>query len=84
MVTSRKPRSPRRRGERRPGETLEQLFQRLMATENIDPWTPLNFTLAEARYVGKRVYETGDPSTPTGEEVMKDFYGDWSEDESND
>jgi hypothetical protein len=83
MVASRRPATPRKRGERRPGETLEEMFQRLMR-DDADAWEPLDFTLAEARYVGRRIYETGDPSTPTGEEVMKDFYGDWSEDEPAD
>jgi hypothetical protein len=78
MVVSRKP-AKKRRGERRPGETLEQMFQRLLKDDS-DPWKPVNFTIEEARYVGRRIYETGDPSSPTGEEVMRDFYGDWSED----
>jgi hypothetical protein len=82
MVASRKPaRAKRKAGERRPGETLEAMFQRLL---NDGTTEPLQFTLAEARYVGRRIYETGDPTTPTGEEVMKDFYGDWYEDEPTD
>lgn len=82
MVASRKPaRTKRKTGERRPGETLEAMFQRLLLDQSTEP---LAFTLEEARYVGRRIYETGDPTTPTGEAVMKDFYGDWSEDEPTD
>jgi hypothetical protein len=77
MVASRKPGA---RGERRPNETLKDMFQRLL-NDPSDDMKPLNFTLGEARYVGRRIYETGDPSEPTGEEVMRDFYGDWSEDD---
>ena len=44
----------------------------------------MKLTKREARYFGRRLWETGDPSEPTGEEVMRDFYGDWSEDETGD
>ena len=77
MVASRKPR-PRTKGERRTGEALEQMFQRLLHEAKPHPH---RFTLAEARYVGRRIWETGDPRSPTGEEVMRDFYGDWTEDD---
>jgi hypothetical protein len=78
MVTSRKP-LKKRTGERR-GETLEQMFQRLLQDES---GRRLRLTLEEARYLGRRIWETGDAGTPTGEEVMRDFYGDWSEDEAS-
>jgi hypothetical protein len=77
MVSTRKPKS-RKMGERRPGESLEDMFQRLLANDSPQRH---RFTKAEARYVGRRLWETGDPTSPSGEEVMRDFYGDWSEDQ---
>jgi hypothetical protein len=77
MVASRKPATRRRRGERRPGETLEAMYERIMGGPVVER---LSFTKDEARFVLRRVSETGDPSTPSGEEVMRDFYGDWSAD----
>ncbi len=76
MVASRKPR-PRTKGERRPGETLEQMFQRTLRAR---VGTRHAFSKAEARYVLRRLWETGDPaSSPPGDEVVKRFYGLWPE-----
>jgi hypothetical protein len=82
MVASRKPApKPKKSGERRPGESLEEMFQRLLVDQDE---RPLSFTLAEARYVGRRIAETPNPDPRTGNEVMAEFYGDWSQDTPSD
>jgi hypothetical protein len=81
MVTTRKPKAPTRakRSTPRKRETLEEKFQRVLA-EPVDAPFP-KLTKREARYFLRRLAETGDPNSPSGVEVMKEFYGDWSEDE---
>ena len=76
MVASRKPNPapPKRR------ETLAEKFDRVMA-EPVG--VPLKFTKREARYFLKRLAGS-DPDAPSGLEVMRDFYGDWSEDDVDD
>ena len=79
MVASRKPKP---RGERRPDETLEEMYQRIIA----DPGDGLyNFTEEEAIYVLDRLAERPrDPNAMSGNEVVKRFYGLWPEPESAD
>ncbi len=77
MVTSRKPRSksdhPRR-------ETVAEKFKRVMAEPPETSFPRL--TKREARYFLKRLAGS-DPNAPSGEETMRDFYGDWSEDDES-
>jgi hypothetical protein len=68
MVASRKPKHAA--GRRR--ESMEQKFQRIMR-EPVD--APIKMTQREARYFARRLWETGNPKSPSGEEVMRDFYG---------
>jgi len=68
MVASRKPKQTD--GSRR--ETLEAKFQRIMR-EPVD--APIKMTTREARFFARRLWETGDPSEPSGTAVMRDFYG---------
>lgn len=73
MVASPKP----ARGERRPNESMEAMFRRLLVAGE---QTSFEFTADEASYVMRRLYETGDPaSSPPGDEVVKRFYGLWPE-----
>jgi hypothetical protein len=68
MVASRKPKhapKPHR-------ETLEEKFQRVLA-EPVG--APVKMTKREARFFARRLWESGDPSTPTGDEVIRKFYG---------
>lgn len=51
---------------------MEEKFQRLMR-EPLD--APVKMTQREARYFARRLWETGDPKSPSGERVMRDFYG---------
>ncbi len=47
------------------------------------PSTPIGkLTKREARYFLKKLAGS-DPNAPSGEEVMRDFYGDWSEDDES-
>ena len=85
MVTTRKPksnpaakrRSPAKRapdskrGAPRKRETLEAKFQRVLS-EPVD--APIEMTKHEARYFLRRLWETGDPNSRSGVEVMNDFY----------
>ena len=77
MVSSRKSRTapghPRR-------ETLAEKFERIRAEPVGTPIPKL--TKREARYFLKRLAGS-DPDAPSGEEVMRDFYGDWSEDDES-
>jgi hypothetical protein len=75
MVTSRKPRPKSGRPRR---ETLAQKFERILAEPLGTPFPKM--TKREARYFLKRL-SGSDPDAPSGEEVMREFYGDWSEDE---
>jgi len=68
MVASRKPKQPAT--PRR--ETLEAKFQRIMG-EPVG--APIKMTAREARFFTRRLWETGDPSAPNGDAVMRDFYG---------
>lgn len=77
MVTSRKPR-PKTVHPRR--ETLSEKFERVMANRPETPFPKL--TKREARYFLKRLAGS-DPGAPSGEKVMRDFYGDWSEDDES-
>ena len=74
MVASRKPKAapPKRR------ETLAEKFDRVMAEPVETPFPEL--TKREAYYFLKRLAGS-DPNAPSGLEVMRDFYGDWSEDD---
>ena len=77
MVISRKPRlksDPPRR------ETLAEKFERVMAEPPETSFPRL--TKREARYFLKRLAGS-DPDAPSGEDVMRDFYGDWSEDDES-
>ena len=70
MVAAQKPKaSPRRH------ETLEAKFDRVMAQP---PGTPMKLTKREASYFLKRLAGS-DPDAPSGEEVMREFRGDWGE-----
>ena len=72
MVAARKPKaSPRRH------ETLEAKFDRVMAEP---PGTPMKLTKREASYFLKRLAGS-DPDAPSGEQVLRDFWGDGSDDE---
>ena len=72
MVAARKPKaSPHRH------ETLEAKFDRVMAEP---PGTPMKLTKREASYFLKRLAGS-DPDAPSGEEVMREFWGDGSDDE---
>jgi hypothetical protein len=73
MVASRKPKAAASR--RKKPETLEETYQRILS-EPID--APINLTKRQARYILRRLFETGDPkSGPPGDEVVKRFYGLW-------
>jgi len=74
MVTSRKPR-PKTGHPRR--ETLAEKFERILAEPVGTPFPKM--TKREARYFLKRL-SGSDPDAPSGEQVMHDFYGDWSDD----
>jgi hypothetical protein len=75
MVTVRKARKP---APSRHRETLAEKFERVLA-EPIDAPFP-KLTKREARYFLRRLAGS-DPDAPSGEQVMRDFWGDWSEDE---
>ena len=75
MVTSRKPRPKTAHPHR---ETLAEKFERVMAEPPETAFPKL--TKREASYFLKRLAGS-DPNAPSGEEVMRDFYGDWSEDD---
>jgi len=68
MVASRKPKQPATPHR----ETLEDKFQRIMR-EPVG--APIKMTKREARFFARRLWETGDPSAPSGDAVMRDFYG---------
>lgn len=70
MVASRKPRRPARK---RDDATLEATFQRLLALPADAPFPKL--TERQARYFARRLWEIGEPATPSGTEVMRAFYG---------
>ncbi len=70
MVASRKPRT---KSTHRPSETLAEKFARVMAEPVGAPFPKL--TKREARYFLRRLYETGDRGAPTGDAVMRAFYG---------
>lgn len=73
MVESRRPKAaPHKRRE-----TLAGKFARVMA-EPVG--VPIKLTKREARYFLKQLAGS-DPDAPSGLEVMRDFYGDWSEDD---
>jgi hypothetical protein len=74
MVASRKPRKTAASKRRR--ETLEEKFERVLA-EPVG--APMKLTKREALYFLKRLAGS-DPNAPSGDEVMRSFYGDWSED----
>ena len=60
--------------------SLAEKFERVMAEPPETPFPKL--TKREARYFLKRLAGS-DPKAPSGEEVMRDFYGDWSEDDES-
>jgi hypothetical protein len=68
MVASRRPKAPARKHP----ETLEAKFQRIMR-EPVG--APIKMTTREARFFARRLWETGDPSAPSGDTVMRNFYG---------
>lgn len=72
MVTARKP--AKKHTARR--ETLAEKFDRVTA-EPIG--APVKLTKREARYFLRRLAGS-DPNAPSGEDVMRNFYGDWAED----
>ena len=76
MVASRKPRSapPKRR------ETLAEKFERVMAEPPDAPFPKLS--KREAMYFLKRLAGSN-PNAPSSEQVLRDFWGDWSEDEES-
>ncbi|HYM15154.1 MAG TPA: hypothetical protein VEZ14_06310 [Dehalococcoidia bacterium] len=78
MVASRK---PRKATPGHPRETLEETFQRLIALPLDAPFPKL--TEREARYFLQRLAGSN-PAAPSGIEVLRAFYGDWSEDEIDD
>ena len=76
MVVSRRP-APKAPPHR---ETLAAKFTRVMAEPSGTPIGKL--TKREARYFLKKIAGS-DPNAPSGEEVMRAFYGDWSEDDES-
>jgi hypothetical protein len=79
MVSSSKPRTRTKRAPRK-RETLPQKFDRIM-TEPADAPFP-KLTKREAYYFLRRLAGSN-PDAPPSEEVLRDFWGDWSEDEDN-
>ena len=76
MVVSRRP-APKAPPHR---ETLAAKFTRVMAEP---PGTPfLKLTKREARYFLRKLAGS-DPDAPSGEEVMRNFYGDWADDDES-
>jgi hypothetical protein len=73
MVASRKPKAPPHKRR----ETLGEKFERILAEPVGTPFSKM--TKREARYFVGRLSGI-DPNAPSGEEVMRDFYGDWAED----
>ena len=79
MVASRKPKA---RGERRPNETLEEMYERVISTP---VGTRHYFSRDEAVYVLRRLSEgPPDYDSPSGDELVKRFYGLWPEPASDD
>jgi len=68
MVAARKPKQTAKTSR----ETLEAKFQRIMREP---AGVPIKMTKREARFFARRLWETGDPSAPDGDAVMRDFYG---------
>jgi hypothetical protein len=76
MVASRKPKAtPHKRRE-----TLAEKFDRVMAEPEDTPFPKL--TKREAYYFLRRLAGSN-PSAPSGAEVLRQFWGDWSEDKDD-